>query len=261
VTTNPPHSYDTSVPSTARIWNYWVGGKDHFAVDRAAAQRVQETVPALPAIARSTRRFLADAVRTLAVDHGIRQFLDIGTGMPTADNTHEVAQRAAPESRIVYADNDPAVLAHARALLTSRPEGKTDYLDADLRDTRKILDGAARTLDLGQPVAILLLAILHFIPDEEDPYEIVKRLMAAVPPGSYLVICHSPSDIEPDQMTEMTRRYNAAGAATIRPRSRAEVLRFFDGLDLIAPGLVTIGEWLDHADGSLAGYVGVGRKS
>jgi O-methyltransferase involved in polyketide biosynthesis len=258
--------FDASVPNPARMWNYWVGGKDNFAADREAADRVQEAMPSLPTIARSVRWFLIDVVRRLAVDYGIRQFLDIGTGLPTADNTHDVAQRAAHESRIVYADYDPVVLSHARALLTSTPEGKTDYIQADLRDTDTILTAAARTLDFGKPIAVLLLAILHFIPDADDPYGIVAKLMDAVPPGSFLVVCHAPSDIHPEQVAEMTRRYNASGAAQMRARSREEVTRFFAGLELIDPGVVPLAEWLrpGQADVSgssaIAGYAGVGRK-
>jgi hypothetical protein len=261
-----PRGFDASAPSPARMWDYWVGGKDNFAADRAAADKVQAAMPSLPIIARSVRWFLIDVVRSLAVDYGIRQFLDIGTGLPTADNTHDVAQRAAPESRIVYVDYDPVVLSHARALLTSTPEGKTDYIDADLRDTETILTAARRTLDFGKPIAVLLLAIVHFIPDADDPYGIVARLMDAVPPGSFLVICHAPSDIHPDQVAEMTRRYNASGAAQMRPRSRDEVARFFAGLEVIDPGVVPLAEWLRpgqaDAGGSsaIAGYAGVGRK-
>ncbi len=171
----------------------------------------------------------------------------------------------APESRIVYVDNDPSVLAHARALLTSAPEGETAYIESDLRDTDAILAGAARTLDFSQPVAILLFAVLHFIPDADDPYTVVKRLLDAVPAGSYLVICHASSDILPEQVAEQTRRYNASGAASMRPRTRQEVTRFFDGLDLIGPGVIPLAEWLsperDEILGRpLAGYVGVGRK-
>lgn len=257
--------FDPNVPSPARMWNYFVGGKDHFAADREAAEKILVAMPSLPAIARSVRSFISEIVRTLAADHGIRQFLDIGTGLPTADNTHEVAQRVAPESRIVYVDNDPVVLTHARALLTSTPEGRTDYIESDLRDTDAVLAGAARTLDFSQPVAILLFAVLHFIPDADDPYTIVKRLMDAVPAGSYLVICHASSDILADQVAEHTRRYNDSGAASMRPRSRAEVARFFDGLALTGPGVVPLAEWLapdrGEALGSpLAGYVGVARK-
>jgi O-methyltransferase involved in polyketide biosynthesis len=238
--------FDTSVPSPARMWNYWVGGKDHFAADREAADKIMAAMPSLPAIARSVRHFLIDIVHTLTVDYGIRQFLDIGTGLPTADNTHDVAQRAAPASRIVYADYDPVVLAHARALLTSSPEGRTDYIQADLRDTEKILAAAERTLDFSRPVAILLLAVLHFIPDEDDPYGIVQTLMDAVPSGSYLVIVHAPSDRNPEEMAEQTRRYNDSGAERMRPRSQEEILRFFRGLELIGPGLAPLSEWLPN---------------
>ena len=226
-------------------------------------------MPALPAIARSVRAFLIEIVHSLTVDYGIRQFLDIGTGLPTADNTHDVAQRAAPESRIVYADYDPVVLAHARALLTSTPEGMTDYIQADLRDTDAILTAAERTLDFSQPVAVLLIAILHFIPDTDDPYGVVKKLMDAVPAGSFLVICHAPSDINPEQIAEMTRRYNESGAEQMRPRSHDEIMRFFDGLDMIPPGLAPLSDWLrpDTQAGVLASararasaVAGVARK-
>jgi len=192
----PP--FDPTVPNPARMWNYWLGGKDNFAADRQAAERVLEVMPSLPLIARAARLFLIDAVHQLAAEHGIRQFLDIGTGLPTADNTHDVAQRAAPESKIVYVDYDPVVLTHAQALLTSSPEGQTDYIQADLRDTDTIVKGAARTLDLTRPVAILLIAVLHFIPDADDPYAVVARLMDAVPSGSYLVIAHAAADIAPE---------------------------------------------------------------
>jgi hypothetical protein len=255
-------AFDITVPSSARIWNYWVGGKDHFAADREAADKVVAAMPSLPLIARAVRRFLIDVVQTLTVDYGIRQFLDIGTGLPTADNTHEVAQRAAPEARIVYADNDPVVLVHARALLTSTPEGKTDYVQADLRDTDMILTAAVRTLDFSQPVAILLLAILHFMPDADDPYGIVKRLLDPLPAGSFLVICHAADDIHSDQVAEARLRYNESGAAQMNPRSRAEVARLFAGLDPIGPGVVPVAEWLgeDDGDSPLAAYVGVARK-
>ena len=231
------------------MWNYWVGGKDNFAADREAADQIMAAMPALPAIARSVRHFLIDIVHSLTVDYGIRQFLDIGTGLPTADNTHDVAQRAAPESRIVYADYDPVVLAHARALLTSSPEGKTDYIEADLRETDTILSAAARTLDFSKPVAILLLAVLHFIPDEDDPYAIVRKLMDAVPSGSFLVIVHAPSDRSPAEMAEQTRRYNESGAELMRPRSQEEILRFFTGLELIGPGVAPLSEWLPDGAG------------
>jgi hypothetical protein len=258
-------SFDPNVPNPARMWNYWLGGKDNFAADRELAERVLEAMPSLPLIARAARLFLIDAVHQLASGHGIRQFLDIGTGLPVADNTHDVAQRAAPESRIVYVDYDPVVLTHAQALLTSSPEGQTDYIQADLRDTDTILKGAARTLDLGRPVAILLIAVLHFIPDADDPYAIVARLMDAVPSGSYLVMAHAASDIAPEASAEMARRYNQMSSASITPRGRDQVARFFDGLDLLAPGLVPISRWglsgqIDPTAGGLVGYCAIARK-
>jgi O-methyltransferase involved in polyketide biosynthesis len=254
--------FDINVASPARIWNYWLDGKDHFASDREASEKVLAAMPSLPQIARATRRFLIDAVGLLAAEHGIRQFLDIGTGLPTADNTHEVAQRLAPDSRIVYVDYDPVVLAHARALLTSTPEGQTDYIQADLRDTDTILSEAARMLDFSQPVAILLITVLHFIPDERQAYRIVAKLLDAVAPGSFLVILHAPSDIRGEEVAEMARRYNATASAPITPRTRDQVARFFDGLEMVGPGLVNLTEWResDDADSGLAGYVGIGKK-
>jgi hypothetical protein len=248
------------------MWNYWVGGKDNFAADREAADRVLQAMPAMPVIARLVRRFLIDAVGQLAGGYGIRQFLDIGTGLPTADNTHDVAQRAAPESRIVYVDHDPVVLTHARALLTSSAEGKTDYIQADLRDTSTIMGKAADTLDFSQPVAVLLIAILHFIPDADDPYGIVKRLMDPVPPGSCLVIAHAASDIASGATAEMARRYNELSPVPITPRSREQVTRFFDGLDIMPPGLVPLRQWGEPGQAEpgspsdLAGYCGIGKK-
>jgi S-adenosyl methyltransferase len=254
----PP--FDTTVASQARVWNYWLGGKDHFAADRAASEKVLTAMPSLLQIARASRRFLADAVTLLAETYGIRQFLDIGTGLPTADNTHEVAQRIAPDSRIVYVDYDPSVLRHAQALLTSTPDGQTDFILADLRDTEAVLAAAKRTLDFGQPIAIFLITTLHFIPDADGPHEIVKRLLDAVPPGSFLVLLHAPSDVRGEEVAEATRRYSAAGS--FHPRPRAEVARFFDGLEMIGPGLVNLTEWWDaeEPDTGLAGYVGIGRK-
>jgi O-methyltransferase involved in polyketide biosynthesis len=263
--TPPPREINVSVAHPARVYDYWLGGKDNFAADRKLADQVLEVMPSMPAIARTARMFLIDAVGQLADGYGIRQFLDIGTGLPTADNTHDVAQRAAPESRIVYVDHDPVVLSHAEALLTSSPEGKTDYLQADLRDTDTILAGAARTLDFARPVAVLLIAVLHFIPDPDDPYQIVARLIDAVPSGSYLVMAHAASDIEPEACAEMARRYNAMSSATITPRSREQVARFFGGLDMIPPGLVPMSQWglagqIDTTVGGLLGYCGIGRK-
>jgi hypothetical protein len=260
-----PRDFDTSVAHPARIWDYWLGGKDNFAADRAAAEKVLEVSPVVARIARADRAFLAQVVRYLVTEAGIRQFLDIGTGLPTANNTHEVAQRVAPESRIVYVDNDPIVLAHARALLTSDPRGATAYIDADLRDTERILAGAARTLDFGQPVAVTLLGILLFIPDDEDPWGIVAQLMNAVVPGSFLAISHGASDIRQDAVAEGTARYNERSAVPLTLRSRAEITRFFTGLDLVSPGVVPIDRWQPDAAGpvspsGLPAYAALGRK-
>jgi hypothetical protein len=236
--------FDVSHAHSARIYNYWLGGKDNFAADREAAEQAIAANPGILTDVRANREFLARTVRYLASACGIRQFLDIGTGLPTANNTHEVAQAVAPEARIVYVDNDPIVLAHARALLTSQPGGATAYLDADLRDTSAILHGARRTLDLSQPVALMLLIILHMIPGTDDPYGIVARLMQALPSGSYLVLAHPASDIHAAKMAEMTKRVNecmAGPKATMR--DRAAVTRFFHGLDLLEPGVVQPQQW------------------
>jgi hypothetical protein len=213
---------------------------------------------------RANRAFLGRAVRYLAVEAGIRQFLDIGTGIPTANNTHEVAQSVAPDSRIVYGDNDPMVLAHARALLRSKPEGVTAYLQADLRDVARILDNAARTLDFSQPVALMLMAVLQYIPDDDDPHRIVSELLAAIPPGSHLVISHLASDINTEQVAESMQRYNERAVGEATPRNRADVARFFTGTELLPPGLVPIPEWRPEAPAagtdSIAMWGGIGRK-
>jgi hypothetical protein len=234
---------DTSVAHIARVQDYWLGGKDNFAADREAGEQGLAAYPGLVMSVRATRAFLARTVRYLAAEAGIRQFLDIGTGLPSANNTHEVAQAVAPQSRIVYVDDDPIVLTHARALLTSGEHGKTAYIDADARDTAAILEGAAATLDFTKPVAVVLMAILQFIPDEDDPGGIVGRLMTAVPPGSYLVISHPANDIEADKMADMAGRLNQLMAQKVTLRSKAEVSRFFDGLELADPGVVRAPEW------------------
>jgi hypothetical protein len=256
---------DTSVPHIARVYDYWLGGKDNFAADRAAAEQVIATIPDVLVSVRAQRAFLGRAVHYLVAEAGIRQFLDIGTGLPSANNTHEVAQQVAPESRVVYVDNDPIVLLHARSLLTSRPEGVTAYLDADLRDTDKIVAEAAGVLDFGAPVAVLLLGVLHCIPDKDDPAAIVARLLAAVPSGSYLAIAHPASDVATDQMARSMQDYNKQAAAPVTARSYAEVCRFFDGLDLLEPGVVQLHRWRagtgDPGTGrELANYGGMGRK-
>lgn len=254
--------FDETVPSPARVWNFICGGKDYFSADRDTAEKVLAAYPSMPQIAQATRRFLGDAVGMLAGPCGVRQFLDIGTGLPLADNTHEVAQRIAPDARAVYVDYDPSVLRHAQALLTSTPQGATDYLQADLRDPETILRDAARTLDFSQPVAILLIAVLHFIPDADGPHEIVKRLLDAAAPGSYLVVQHAPSDLRDGEMSELSREYNASASATISARSREQVAGFFDGLEMLEPGLVNLPQWWpgEKFGTDVASYVGIGRK-
>ena len=228
---------------SARVWNYWLGGKDNYQVDRDTGDRVAELYPDIVLLAQAARGFLARAVGYLAADAGIRQFLDIGTGLPTASNTHQIAQAAAPDSRVVYVDNDPVVLAHARALLTSSPQGATDYLDADLRDTGAILKEAARTLDFTRPVAITLIAILHHISDYGQARSIVNDLMDAVPSGSYLAIAHSTNVIYGAVSDEAVGRWNKFGKPPVTLRSPQEITRFFDGLDLLPPGLVSTTRW------------------
>jgi hypothetical protein len=240
---------DTSVAHSARVHDYWLGGKDNFAADRAAGDAVMEAYPGIVSSVRANRAFLARVVRFLAAEAGIRQFLDIGTGIPASNNTHEVAQSVAPECRVVYVDYDPVVLTHARALLTSAPGGVTDYIDADLRDPPKILREAARTLDFSQPVAVMLIAVMHLIVDADDPYGLVGRLMSAVPAGSYLALSQVASDIEPERMAEAARRYNRMAHETQRHRTHQEVMRFFDGLDLVDPGLVAVHEWRPGPEG------------
>ena len=253
--------FDMKVPTSARVWNYWVGGKDNFAADREAGEQILEAMPTLRMIAQMSRRFLIDVVHDLAAERGIRQFLDIGTGLPTADNTHDVAQRAAPDARIVYADYDPVVLTHAKALLTSTPEGKTDYIQADVRDPEAILSAARRTLDFSEPVAVILIFVMHFVPDAEGPHDVVRRLMEPLPPGSYLVMAHAASDIAADFMAAGADAYNNRVSAQITPRDRAGVSRFFDGLEMIGPGVVPLAQWLGASgDCGLQAYCGVGRK-
>jgi hypothetical protein len=253
--------FDMKVPSSARVWNYWVGGKDNYAADREAGERILEAMPTLRAIAQMSRGFLLDAVRDLAAERGVRQFLDIGTGLPTADNTHDVAQRAAPDARVVYADYDPVVLTHAKALLTSTPEGKTDYIQADVRDPEAILSAAQRTLDFSKPVAVILIFVMHFVPDADHPYDVVRSLMEPLPPGSYLVMGHAASDIAADFMAAGADAYNDRVSAQITPRDHAGVSRFFSGLEMIGPGVVPLAQWSGASgDCGLQAYCGVGKK-
>ena len=238
----PLASY-ASIAHVARVYDYLLGGKDNFAVDREAAEQAMRINPDIVSTARANRAFLVRATTYLVAQAGIRQFLDIGTGMPTNNNIHEVAQSIAPESRIVYVDHDPIVLSHARARLTSAPEGVTDYIEADLRQPRKILAEAARTLDFSRPVAIMLISVLHLIVDRDDPYDLVSQLINAVVPGSYVVISHAASDIDSGAMISMANRLNELMAQQSVPRTHREVAAFFAGLDLLEPGLVRVPEW------------------
>jgi len=261
-----PATFDTSVANQARMYDYLLGGKDNYAADREAVDAILTIYPEMAFTARANRAFLGRAVRFLAGDAGIRQFLDIGTGIPTANNTHQVAQAIAPESRVVYVDYDPIVLAHARALLTSDGAGATDYIDADLRDTGVILSQAAGLLDFAKPVAVSLIAILNAIPDDDDPHAIVATLMDAVPSGSYLALTHMASDLLDRETQDGLEGLRDRMPKHFTSRSREEVARFFADMDLVEPGLVRVEEWRqqpgsapDSADRSSM-WCGVGRK-
>ena len=250
---------DTSVPHTARIWNYLLGGTDNFAVDRAVGDQILAGQPELAENARRSRAFLRRAVRYLAGDAGVRQFLDIGTGLPTADNTHEVAQSVAPSSRVVYVDNDPLVLVHARALLTSRPEGVTSYIDADMYDVDLVLREAARTLDFAQPVAILFMGVLGHVEDDAVAQGMVRRMLDAVPSGSYLALYDS-APVSPE-VVEAARIWNESAALPYHLRSIERLARFFEGLELVEPGLVPVTRWRPETEaGEVEQYGAVGRK-
>ncbi len=256
--------FDTSVPHPARVYDALLGGKDNYAADRAAAEATIRAFPGNVKAARANRAFLARAVRYLAVEAGIRQFLDIGTGLPSANNTHEVAQEVAPGCRVVYVDNDPIVMLHAQALLTSVEPGATSYIEADLRDPGRILREAAGLLDFTQPVAVTLVAVLHLISEDDNPYQIVNTLMDAVPAGSYLSVSHLANDLYPEQMAELARGFNEQAAVKVILRDRAEVSRFFDGLELVDPGIAPISKWRPRSDVEAAApailWAGVARK-
>ena len=266
---------DSSVPHSARIWNYWLGGKDNYAIDREVGDEFLAIFPGQADIARHSRAFLGRVVRYLAREAGIRQFLDIGTGLPTVDNTHDVAQSVAPESRIVYVDNDPLVLVHARALLTSGPEGACDYIHADLHDPDAIVGQAARTLDFTQPIAVMMLGILGHIPDEDDPEAIVARVLSKVPPGSYLVVNDGTNVLhaqagggEPADDSARARaiaRYAAASGVPYFLRTPERIEGFFAGLEMVGPGVVSVSQW--HVGDEpydlppmVDAFCGVGRK-
>ncbi|MBL7255526.1 SAM-dependent methyltransferase [Paractinoplanes lichenicola] len=256
--TDTPPQLDTSTPHSARVWNYWLGGKDNYAVDREVGDSVLAVFPAIAENARACRAFLVRVVSYLAGEAGMRQFLDIGTGLPTANNTHQVAQRVAPTSKIVYVDNDPLVLVHARALLSSGPEGVTDYIDADLRDTETIRLEAGRTLDFDQPIALMLMGILGHIEDDDEAVAIVKRLVDLLPPGSYLAFYDGTDTSE--KIVEGAK-VSSEGGHTYHLRSPERIARFFEGLELVDPGVVSVSDWrpdveAPHQDS----YGGIGRK-
>ena len=256
---------DASIAHPARVYDYLLGGKDNFAADRAAAEAIIEVIPSVLVTVRANRAFLRRAVRYLARDAGIRQFLDIGTGLPAAGSTHQVAQDIAPSAKVAYVDNDPVVLSHARALLKSSPAGQCAYINADLRDAGTVMREAAATLDLAQPVAVLILATMQYIPDADQPHAITARLMDAVAPGSFLTMSDVTADMDLQSMTAAAASYNALlGPAVFTPRSRAEYARFFDGLTLIEPGLVPLPQWRpDPGTGpapNVPMYAAMGRK-
>jgi hypothetical protein len=254
---------DTTVPHSARIWNYWLGGTDNFAVDREAGEQYRKIFPGVVDVARASRQFLARSIRYLAGEAGIRQFLDVGTGLPTAENTHEVAQRIAPESRVVYVDNDPLVLVHARALLTGTPEGVTEYIDADLRDPAAIFAAARRILDLDRPVALILSGVLGHVDDTDRARAIVRGLLEPLPSGSYLSLNDGTSVISAE-MREAQEGYNESGAMPYTLRTPEEIASYFDGLELVEPGVVPCPRWRpdDAVDTPLDidAFGGVGRK-
>ncbi|MFJ1810942.1 MULTISPECIES: SAM-dependent methyltransferase [unclassified Streptomyces] len=257
---------DTSKPHPARMYDWYLGGKDNYPVDEAMGRQMLALDPRVPVMARVNRAFMHRSTRWLAMN-GVRQFLDVGTGIPTEPNLHQVAQQIAPDARVVYCDNDPIVLAHAAALLRSTPEGATEYLQADVRDPDAIVEGAGKILDLSRPVALSLVALLHFISDEDGAHELVDRLLAALPSGSYLMMTHATADFSPKESAAATDKLKAAGV-TLALRSRAQFTRFFDGLDLVEPGVAVVPEWHPELgdpvpgqdDGVIPGYGAVGRK-
>ncbi len=260
-----PAPINSMVAHPARVYNAWLGGKDNYSADREAAGLAAAANPDILHAVRANRAFLGRAVRHLAGEVGIRQFLDIGTGIPTADNTHEVARRTAPDCRVVYVDNDPIVLTHARALLVGSAQGQTDYVDSDARDVEAILAAAKRTLDLSRPVALMLVAVLQYIPDSDDPYGISARLLDALAPGSHLVVSHPASDIGAEEVAASMRVYNerAAQHSAATARTHAEVSRFLTGTEPLAPGVVPLPEWRPGQDAAAARvpmWGGVGRK-
>ncbi len=259
-----PPDIDTTVPHSARIWNYWLGGKDNFAADRAAGDEYRAAFPGVVDVARASRQFLTRSVRYLAGEAGIRQFLDVGTGLPTFDNTHEVAQRVAPEARIVYVDHDPMVLAHARALLTSTPHGASAYIDADAQEPEAVLALAAKTLDLDQPVGLILSGIMGHVPDTGRARDIVARFLAGLPSGSYLSLNDGTSVVAGEAIEQAQQGYDDTGAIPYRLRTPEEIASFFHGLELVPPGVVPCPQWRPDAEttgpAEVDAFGGVGRK-
>jgi hypothetical protein len=261
---SPATRLDITVAHNARVWNYWLGGKDNFAVDRQIGDQVRDMLPIISDVALADRHFLARAVHFLAGEAGIRQFLDVGTGLPTANNTHQLAQAITPQARIVYVDNDPLVLVHARALLVSAPQGATAYLEADVHDPDTILQEAAHTLDLTQPVAVMMLGILNFVMDNDQAQAIVHRLMEAVPSGSYLTLTHPTTELGGEANVDAMAFWNEHAAQPIRARAGAEIALFFENLDLLEPGLVSCSLWRpdtgETVDAPVPQYGAVGEK-
>ncbi|WP_214322639.1 SAM-dependent methyltransferase [Nonomuraea sediminis] len=262
--TNDTPKIDTTTPHSARVWNYWLGGKDNYEIDRQVGDQVRQVYPGIVDVARHSRAFLGRAVRHLAGEAGITQFLDIGTGLPTADNTHEVAQRIDPTCRIVYVDNDPLVLVHARALLTSTPQGACDYIDADVCDPGHILTQAAATLDFTRPIALMMLGILGNVWDDKQASEICEQLVAALPPGSYLVLEDGTNAIDPEAAAEAEKTRAEAGDP-YKLRTPDQIAAFFDGLQLIEPGVVSVSRWRPEANpwgepAEVTAYCGVAKK-
>jgi SAM-dependent methyltransferase len=261
-----PPEINTNVPQSARVYDYWLGGKDHFPADRALGDAIAEALPTIRTQVRAQRAFLGRAVRYLARDAGIRQFLDIGTGIPTAGNVHDVAQEIAPESRVLYVDNDPIVLAHARALMAGTPEGSVAFIQADLRDPEAILGdpAVAATLDLAQPVGLVLVGVMHHLRDSDDPRRVVATLVGALAPGSYLVLSQSTPDFDPEAMRNLAAASEQGGIPNV-PRSLADTEPFFAGLELVEPGLVPMAAWrpdpgAEQDPRSVYAYGGVARK-
>ncbi|WP_433220759.1 SAM-dependent methyltransferase [Microtetraspora malaysiensis] len=253
---------NTSVPHSARVWDYWLGGKDNYAPDRQVGEEIVKVMPDLPVNARAERQFIGRVVRHLAGEAGIDQFLDVGTGIPTADNTHEVAQRVNPKARIVYVDNDPIVLVHARALLQSTPEGATAYIDADLRKPEPILEEAARTIDFSRPIALMLMGVLEFVPDADLAHAAVGALRDALPSGSYMAIAHS---VHSPSMDDAAAKWNASNASPLTLRTPEQLEEFFAGMELLSPGLVSLPKWRPEPETSFQNrpvfqFGGLGRK-